>query len=57
MEGCETCRQHSERRRDDKVVMAASRLQSEPALGARLEHELSKLPAQQLAARRMLRDS
>src|SRR5215207_1319006 len=57
MEGCEICRQRGERRRDDKVVMAASRLQPEPALRARLEDELSKLPAQKLAAGRMLVDS
>ena len=50
-------RQHGERRRDDEVVMAASRLQPEPASRARLEDELSKLPAQKLAAGRMLRDS
>ena len=50
-------RQHGERRRDDEVVMAASRLQSEPASRARLEDELSKLPAQKLAAGRMLGDS
>ena len=37
--------------------MAASRLQPEPASRARLEDELSKLSAQQLAAGRMLRDS
>ena len=37
--------------------MAASRLQSEPASRARLEKELSKLPAQEIAARRMLVDS
>ena len=37
--------------------MAASRLQSELASRARLEDELSKLPAQKLAAGRMLRDS
>ncbi len=37
--------------------MAASRLQAEPASRARLEDELSKLFAQELAAGRMLRDS
>ena len=37
--------------------MAASRLQPEPALRSRLEDELSKLPAQKLAAGRMLGDS
>ena len=37
--------------------MAASRLQSEPASRARLEDELSKLFAQEIAARRMLGDS
>ena len=37
--------------------MAASRLQAEPASRARLEDELSKLSAQQIAAGRMLRDS
>ena len=46
-----------ERRRDDKVVMAASGLQPKLALRARLECELRKLFAQQIAARRMLRDS
>ena len=50
-------RKDGERGRDDKVVMAASRLQSEPASRARLENELSKLPAQKLAAGRMLVDS
>ena len=35
------CRQHGERRRDDKIVMVASRLQSEPASRAGLEDELS----------------
>ena len=49
--------QHGERRCDDKVVMAASRLQAELASCARLEDELSKLPAQQIAAKRMVRDS
>ena len=37
--------------------MAASRLQSEPALRAGLENELRKLPAQKLAAGRLIRDS
>ena len=37
--------------------MAASRLQSEPASRARLEDELRKLPAQKLAAGRILSDS
>ena len=37
--------------------MAASRLQPEPASRARLEDELSKLPAQKLAAGRILVDS
>ena len=36
--------------------MAASRLQSELASRARLEDELSKLPAQKLAAGRVLSD-
>ena len=48
---------YGERRRDHEVVVAASRLQAEPASLARLEDELSKLPAQKLAAGRMLRDS
>ena len=48
--------EHGERRCDDEVVMAASRLQSEPASRARLEDELSKLSAQQIAAGRMLGD-
>ena len=50
-------RQHGERRCDDEVIMAASRLQSQPAACARLEDELSKLPAQKFAAGRMLVDS
>jgi len=37
--------------------VAASRLQSELASRARLDDELRKLFAQQIAARRMLRDS
>ena len=37
--------------------MAASRLQPEPASLARLEDELRKLPAQKIAAGRMLGDS
>ena len=37
--------------------MAASRLQTEPASCAWLEHELSKLLAQELAAGRALGDS
>ena len=39
---------------DDKVVVAASRLQSELASRARFEDELSKLFAQEIAAGRML---
>src|SRR5215207_3074713 len=42
---------------DDKVVVAASRLQAHPASRARLEDEAFKLPAQKLAAGRMLGDS
>jgi hypothetical protein len=38
---CEVRCEHGERGRDDQVVMAASRLQSEPALRARLKDELS----------------
>ena len=57
VEGRKICRQHGERRRDNKVVMAASRLQSEAASRARLEDELTQLPAQKLAAGRMLVDS
>ena len=34
---CEVGREHSERRRDDKVVMAPSRFQSEPTSRARLK--------------------
>ena len=56
VEGREIRRQHGERRRDDEVVMAASRLNPEPAACARLEHEAFKLVPQQLAARRMVRD-
>ena len=37
--------------------MAASRLQPELASRAQFEDELSELPAQQIAAGRMLRDS
>ena len=40
-------REYGERRRDHKVVVAASRLQTEPALRARLEDELSEFPAQE----------
>jgi len=46
-----------ERGRDDEVVMAASSLQSEPALRARLEDELSEFSAQEVAAGRTLGDS
>ena len=42
-------RQHGECRRDDKVVMAASCLQPKLASRARLEDELGKLPAQEVA--------
>ena len=41
----------------NEVVMAPSRLQPETASRARLQDELSKLPAQKLAAGRMLVDS
>ena len=57
MEGREIRRQHGQRRRDDEVVMAARRLQAEPASRARLEDELTQLPAQKLAAGRMLVDN
>ena len=50
-------RKDGERGRDDKVVMAASRLQTEPASRSRLEDELSKLPAQKIAAGRLLSNS
>src|SRR3954454_23829903 len=43
-------RQHGECRCDDQVVMAASRFQTDMASRARLEHELSKLFTQQIAA-------
>ena len=56
MEGGEIRCEYGERGRDDKVVVAASRLQTEPASRARLEDELSKLPAQQIAAGRTLSD-
>ena len=46
VEGREIRRQHGERRRDHEVVVAASRLQAEPASRARLENELSKLFSQ-----------
>jgi len=46
MEGRKICRQHGQRRRDDEVVMAASRLQPKLASRARPENELSKLVAQ-----------
>ena len=49
--------QHGERRCDDEVVMALGSLQSEPASLARLEDELSKLFAQEVAAGSMLGDS
>ena len=54
MEGGEIRCEYGECGRDDKVVVAASRLQTEPASRARLEEELSKLPAQQIAAGRAL---
>jgi hypothetical protein len=57
VEGREIRRQHGERGRDDKVVMAASRLQTELTSRAQLGDELGKLPAQKLAAGRLLRDS
>ena len=47
---CQCCR-------DDQIVVAASRLQSELASRARFEHELRKLFAQETAAGRMFRDS
>ena len=57
VEGREIRCEHGKRRRDDKVVMAASRLQPHPASRARLEDELSKLPAQKLTPGRILGDS
>jgi hypothetical protein len=48
--------EHGERGRDDQVVMAARRLQSEAASRTRLEDELRKLPAQKLTPGRMVRD-
>ena len=54
---CEVGREHGERRGDNKVVMAASRLQAEPASRARLEDELRKLLAQEIAPGRLLGDS
>jgi len=57
MEGCEICRQHGERRRDDEIVMAARRLQSHPATHTRLEDKLTQFAAQKLTPGRMLRDS
>jgi hypothetical protein len=53
---CEIGREHSERRCDDQVVVAASRLQAEPASLARFEDELRKLLAQEIAAGRALGD-
>ena len=50
-------RKDGERRRDHEVVMAASRLQAEPASCARLEGELRKLLAQKIAPGRLLSDS
>ena len=50
-------RQYGKCSGNDKVVMAASGLQSESALRAGLENELSKLPAQKLAAGRLHGDS
>ncbi len=47
---------YGERRCDDEIVMAASRLQTELASRDRLEDELRKLLAQQIAAGRLLRD-
>ena len=47
----------AERRCDDEIVVAASRLQAEPASLARLEGELLQLAPHQLAPGRMLRDS
>ena len=57
VEGRKICRQHGERRRDNKVVMAASRLQMEPASRARLENELTQFAAQKLTPGRLLGDS
>ena len=57
MEGREIRCEHGKCRRGHQVVMAASRLQTEPSLRARLEDELSKLPAQKLTSGRMLGDS
>ena len=51
MEGGEIGRHYAERRRDDKVIMVASRLQTELASCSRLECELSKIPAQKLSER------
>ena len=49
--------EYGERRRDDKVVMAASGLQTELASRSRLEGELSEFPAQEIAAGRLLGNS
>jgi hypothetical protein len=57
VEGREISRKDGERGRDDEVVMSASGLQPKLASRARPEDELSKLPAQKLAAGRMLVDS
>jgi len=56
VEGREISRKDGQGGRDDKVVVAASRLQTELASRARLEDELSKLFAQEIAAGRMPRD-
>ena len=57
VEGGEIGRQYGKYSGKDEIVMAARRLQPEPASRAWLEDELSKLPAQKLAAGRILRDS
>ena len=49
--------QHSKSRRNDKVIMATSRLQLEPASRARLEDEAFKLAPKKLAAGRIIGDS
>jgi hypothetical protein len=49
--------QHGECRRDDEIVMAAGRLQSEPAAHARLEDKLTQLAPQKFVAWSLLGDS
>src|SRR4051794_23007190 len=54
--GREIRREHGKRRRDDKIIVTAGRLQPDPAARARLENELTQLSAQKLAPGRLRGD-